>query len=305
MDLRLQARIQALRRGAPAGALPRCRRAAPLAMTAETHSHPPTEPLAAHESARRGGSIVMVLLVAAGIVAVAVVLMTIGRAQAQPYILGLLALLAMVGLFNLFAFAAGIVRFADRTADDPVIGRIADHSQDGMAVTDSKRAHRLFQCRLSGADGGRDRAGRAAGRARLHRQSRCLGGGVPSAQGRARGQAATGGGPRRGQRQARTAAGSGCGFARSARASARRNTRCGRSPTSRATASARRTCSRNCSTRSNISITRRAASSRSTRPAMSSTSTRRWRTGSITTWPKSDRAGSSSPTSFPATARRC
>ena len=107
-------------------------------MTAETHSHPPTEPLAAHESARRGGSIVMVLLVAAGIVAVAVALMTIGRAQAQPYILGLLALLAMVGLFNLFAFAAGIVRFTDRTADDPVIGRIADHSHDGLAVTDSK-----------------------------------------------------------------------------------------------------------------------------------------------------------------------
>jgi len=50
---------------------------------------------------------VLVLLVAAGIVAVAVALMTIGRAQAQPYILGVLALLAMVGLFNLFAFAAG------------------------------------------------------------------------------------------------------------------------------------------------------------------------------------------------------
>jgi len=67
--------------------------------------------LPAHEPARRGGSIVLVLLVAAGIVAVAVVLMTIGRAQAQPYILGVLALLAMVGLFNLFAFAAGIIRF--------------------------------------------------------------------------------------------------------------------------------------------------------------------------------------------------
>ncbi len=107
-------------------------------MTAETDSHLPPEPLAAHESARRGGSIVMVLLVAAGIVAVAVVLMTIGRAQAQPYILGLLALLAMVGLFNLFAFAAGIIRFTDRTTDDPVMGRIADHSHDGLAVTDSK-----------------------------------------------------------------------------------------------------------------------------------------------------------------------
>ena len=90
-------------------------------MTVETDSHPPTEPLAAHEPARRGGSIVLVLLVAAGIVAVAVALMTIGCAQAQPYILGVLALLAMVGLFNLFAFAAGIIRFTDRATDDPVM----------------------------------------------------------------------------------------------------------------------------------------------------------------------------------------
>jgi len=107
-------------------------------MTVETHSHPPTEPVAANEPARRGGSIVLVLLVAAGIVAVAVVLMTIGRAQAQPYILGVLALLAMVGLFNLFAFAAGIIRFTDRASDDPVMGRIADHAHDGLAVTDPK-----------------------------------------------------------------------------------------------------------------------------------------------------------------------
>ena len=112
-------------------------------MTAETDSHPSPERFAAHEPARRSGSIVLVLLVAAGIVAIAVVLMTIGRAQAQPYILGVLALLAMVGLFNLFAFAAGIIRFTDRTADDPVMGRIADHAYDGLAVTDS-RGHVVY-----------------------------------------------------------------------------------------------------------------------------------------------------------------
>jgi two-component system cell cycle sensor histidine kinase/response regulator CckA len=112
-------------------------------MTAETDSHPSPKPFAAHEPARRGGSIVLVLLVAAAIVAIAVVLMTIGRAQAQPYILGVLALLAMVGLFNLFAFAAGIIRFTDRTADDPVMGRIADHAHDGLAVTDS-RGHVVY-----------------------------------------------------------------------------------------------------------------------------------------------------------------
>src|SRR5258705_2057246 len=104
-------------------------------MTADTDNHTSREPFAAHEPARRGGSIVLVLLVAFGIVAVAIVLMTSGRAQAEPYILGLLALLAMVGLFNLFAFAAGIIRFADRAADDPVMGRIADHAHDGLAVT--------------------------------------------------------------------------------------------------------------------------------------------------------------------------
>src|SRR4051812_45385205 len=97
----------------------------------------------AHEPARRSGSIVLVLLVAGAIVAAAVAFMTLGRAQAQPYILGLLALLAMVGLFNLFAFAAGIIRFADRTADDPVKGRIADLVYDGLAVTDS-RGHVVY-----------------------------------------------------------------------------------------------------------------------------------------------------------------
>src|SRR5436305_2382664 len=99
-------------------------------------------PPPAHEPAR-SGSIVLVLLVAGAIVAAAVAFMTLGRAQAQPYILGLLALLAMVGLFNLFAFAAGIIRFADRIADDPIMRPIADHAFDGLAVTDS-RGHVVY-----------------------------------------------------------------------------------------------------------------------------------------------------------------
>ncbi len=96
----------------------------------------------AHDAPRRGGSIVLVLLVAAVLVAIAVALMTIGRSHAQPYILGLLAVLAMVGLFNLFALAAGMIRFA-RSADDPVTARIADHAFDGLAVTDA-RGHVVY-----------------------------------------------------------------------------------------------------------------------------------------------------------------
>jgi two-component system cell cycle sensor histidine kinase/response regulator CckA len=107
-------------------------------MTAEPDHYPSREPATANEPVLRGGSIVLVLLVAGAIVAAAVALTTIGRAQAQPYILGLLALLAMVGLFNLFAFAAGIIRFTDRSTDDPVVRRIADLAYDGIAVTDSR-----------------------------------------------------------------------------------------------------------------------------------------------------------------------
>jgi len=107
-------------------------------MTAEPDPDPSREPIAAHEPARRSGSIVLVLVVAAVIVAVAVALTTIGRVQAQPYILWLLALPAMVGLFNLFAFAAGIIRFTDRSIDDPVVRRIADLAYDGIAVTDPR-----------------------------------------------------------------------------------------------------------------------------------------------------------------------
>jgi len=112
-------------------------------MTSATDNDPPREPAALHEPPRRSGSIVLVLLVAVSLVVVALALMTIGRTQAQPYILGILALLAMVGLFNLFAFAAGIVRFANRSADDPIMGHIADHAFDGLAVTDP-RGHLVY-----------------------------------------------------------------------------------------------------------------------------------------------------------------
>src|SRR5215470_15426248 len=112
-------------------------------MNAHIDLDPTPEPATAPEPLRRRGSIVLVLLVAGGLVAIAVALMTIGRNQAQPYILGLLAILAMVGLFNLFAFAAGMIRFADRSADNPVTAHIADHAFDGVAVTDA-RGHVVY-----------------------------------------------------------------------------------------------------------------------------------------------------------------
>src|SRR5579859_4924176 len=128
-------------------------------MTAELDHPPSQERTPAHEPVRRGGSILLVLLVAGAIVAVAVALSTIGRAQAQPYIIGLLALLAMVGLFSLFAFAAGIIRLTDRSTDDPVVRRIADLAYDGLAVTDPSGHLAYFNAAylaLTGATGAQD-----------------------------------------------------------------------------------------------------------------------------------------------------
>src|SRR6201991_2551233 len=127
-------------------------------MSAESHNELQSEPAAVHEPARRG-SIILVLVVAAALVGAAVALMTLGRVHAQPYILGLLAVLAMIGLFNLFAFAAGIIRFADRTADNFIIGRIANHAYDGLAVPDP-RGHVVYSnaayLTLTGAAGPQD-----------------------------------------------------------------------------------------------------------------------------------------------------
>ena len=108
-------------------------------MTTRTASDPSRDPAGsvAPEPARRSGSILLVLLVAGAIVAAAVAFMTLGRSQAQPYIIGMLALLAMVGLFTLFAWAAGLLRFADRSAEDPAMQLVADNAFDGIAVTDA------------------------------------------------------------------------------------------------------------------------------------------------------------------------
>jgi two-component system cell cycle sensor histidine kinase/response regulator CckA len=83
-----------------------------------------------------GGSIGLVLLIAVVLVGAGVGLMLIGRAQAEPYILGMLAVLSMVGVFLLFALAAGILRASGKDAASPLIKRLADGASDAILVTD-------------------------------------------------------------------------------------------------------------------------------------------------------------------------
>jgi two-component system, cell cycle sensor histidine kinase and response regulator CckA len=83
------------------------------------------------------GSIGLVLVIALLLGGAAGGLLFIGRANAQPYILALLAVLAMVGVFLLFALAAGILRVPGREAASPLLKAVVDGAGDGILVTDA------------------------------------------------------------------------------------------------------------------------------------------------------------------------
>jgi two-component system cell cycle sensor histidine kinase/response regulator CckA len=85
---------------------------------------------------QRGGSFGLVLLIACVLVGAAAGLLLIGRSKAEPYILALLAVLAMVGIFLLFALAAGILRATGREAASPLIKAVVDGAREGILVTD-------------------------------------------------------------------------------------------------------------------------------------------------------------------------
>jgi two-component system cell cycle sensor histidine kinase/response regulator CckA len=89
-------------------------------------------------SLRGGGSIGLVLLIAMILVGAAAALLSMGRAQAEPFILPLLAVLAMVGVFLLLALAAGMLRMSDAEAASPLIKAVVDGAAEGILVTDAR-----------------------------------------------------------------------------------------------------------------------------------------------------------------------
>src|SRR3954451_20916006 len=93
-------------------------------------------PRAVDRSGERGGSIGLVLAVALLLVGSVIALLFIGRANAQPYILTLLSALAVIGVFSLFAGAAGIVRLAGRDTQDTFLDALPATAPDGIVVTD-------------------------------------------------------------------------------------------------------------------------------------------------------------------------
>jgi two-component system cell cycle sensor histidine kinase/response regulator CckA len=85
---------------------------------------------------RSGGSVGLVLVLALVLAGAAGGFVLIGRAKAEPYILALLSLLAMVGVFLLFAFAAGLLRVSGRAAASPLLTAVIDRADEGILVTD-------------------------------------------------------------------------------------------------------------------------------------------------------------------------
>ena len=87
----------------------------------------------------RGGSIGMVLAVALLLVGSVIAFLFVGRSNAQPYVLTLLSALAVIGVFSLFAGAAGIIRLAGRDTRDTFLDALTSGASDGIVVTDDKR----------------------------------------------------------------------------------------------------------------------------------------------------------------------
>src|ERR1044072_853079 len=89
-------------------------------------------------SGERGGSISLVLAVALLVVGSVIALLFIGRTNAQPYILTLLSALAVIGVFSLFAGAAGILRLSGRATKDTFLDALPATPPDGIVVAHEK-----------------------------------------------------------------------------------------------------------------------------------------------------------------------
>jgi two-component system, cell cycle sensor histidine kinase and response regulator CckA len=94
------------------------------------------------QTAPRGGSIGVVLAIAIVLTIAAGGLIYVSRDYVEVYLLILLAALGTIGVFALFATAAGIMKFAGRDLDNPLLKSVVDGAFDGILVTD--QAGRVF-----------------------------------------------------------------------------------------------------------------------------------------------------------------
>src|ERR1700684_3260029 len=125
---------------------------------ADETSLPPRKAVHRDGAARRSGSILLVLIGAAVLAAAAAAFVLLGEPNADPYILGALALFAMIGVFSLFAFGAGILRLAPAEGANTLIKSLVDDAFDGILVTERDGrvvyANAAYLDLIDAADGG-------------------------------------------------------------------------------------------------------------------------------------------------------
>ncbi|GLS60923.1 cell cycle histidine kinase CckA [Methylobacterium haplocladii] len=88
------------------------------------------------DRSERPGRVGLLLMLAGLLVGAAVGLSFVANDQAQPMILGLLALLAMAGVFFLFALAIGALQLAGRSGRDDFTRGIVDAAPEGTVVVE-------------------------------------------------------------------------------------------------------------------------------------------------------------------------
>ena len=94
-------------------------------------------PLSAVDRTERAGSPVLVLVIAVLLVAAAASYSFLPQEQAGRFTLGLLAILAIVGLSSLFFYAVGVLQFAGQAARNDLTKLIADSGSEGLLVTET------------------------------------------------------------------------------------------------------------------------------------------------------------------------
>jgi two-component system, cell cycle sensor histidine kinase and response regulator CckA len=90
----------------------------------------------AADRTERDGSVGLVVLLALGLAVAAVGLAMVSREMAEPFVLAILAGLAVVGVFCLFAGAVGILHFGQRYARNDVTKAFVDNLPQGALIAD-------------------------------------------------------------------------------------------------------------------------------------------------------------------------
>ncbi|KQT88664.1 response regulator [Methylobacterium sp. Leaf466] len=99
-------------------------------------SGPTPPPSSSIDRSERPGRVGLLLVLAGVLVGASVGLSFVANDQAQPLILGLLALLAMAGVFFLFALAIGAIQFSGQPGRDDITKGIVDAAPEGVIVVE-------------------------------------------------------------------------------------------------------------------------------------------------------------------------